>query len=136
MGVINVYSVYMDQGGMAEEAGKQTLANLFQHAAQSGLQWLAMGDWNTPPEQMLQADWIQKKGIRVRSTEEATCHPSTGEDSFLDYALMSARLEEAFLQPQVLKGMGDIKTHEAVSMTMLAPADWPDVEFIVAPRRV
>ena len=113
--------------------GNGTMATLFQHAAESGLEWIAMGDWNTKPEEMQATEWCCKKRIHVRSTAEPTCHPSTGEDSYLDYALVSTKLEHVFSEAMVDKGIHGIKTHEPICIQVRAPADWPDVEYISAP---
>ena len=58
--------------------GNDTMATLFQHAAESGLEWIAMGDWNTKPEEMQATEWCCKKRIHVRSAAEPTWHPSAG----------------------------------------------------------
>ena len=92
IGKLIIYSAYgMVSEGMGD-FNRSMLVELLSHSQAHGLPWLALGDWNNPPEVLLQAfgDLQLGSGVVVVAPTEDT-YVTTLSRSTIDYAVMDRR---------------------------------------------
>ena len=79
-------------GGYARDGEHQPLAEAVARISRNGsLPFIWLADFNTPPEELQRAGWLEKLKARIMKPDaEITCH--AGHGSLIDYAIVSCCL--------------------------------------------
>ena len=134
LGVFLLYSVYLDpsEGGGIAVVNKDAMAAILAHAASRRLPWVAMGDWNSDPQEIAGMQWAHDHVLRVSCPPGPTCHTASG-DSMLDFAVFGGGLSFAF-GPVLKEESVQPHTHDAVCVATLHRKEWPKVWVMDEPR--
>ena len=86
-------SVYMDVRDKLRVKNRAILLIMGMLIVQNALPYIAMGDWNNPPEMLASSGWLHTVNGYVVAPSEPTCYATYAkEPTALDYAVMSSWL--------------------------------------------
>ena len=97
LGLVVLYSIYLDVEGGVTGPNKDHLLALYMHSAGHGLPWLCMGDWNNQPDVVAESEWFSRHRLKLLVPDGPTCWPQgdgKGSGSLIDYLVVKRGFAE------------------------------------------
>ena len=129
LGVIAVYSIYLETGIGLRGAHVKTLEAWLAHVLGHKVPWIAVGDLNLDPGDLEQVEWVRRLKAQVLVPPSPTCHSSGGQHTTRDYMLLSIDLSDCFATPTISTDIV-MATHDAVDFWVRPKSQWPDVQVL------
>ena len=99
-GGVTLVTVYLEPGIRASGLNLWLLEALVAFCLGFDGPWIAMGDWNMEPPELVQAGWVDLVEGKVVAPDTVTCAGVAG--SLIDYFVVSAAIAQLVQQVQVI----------------------------------